>query len=68
MSTTESQTTDPQAAAAAVMEGLVGPGGPFELVADDVRGTRLPVCTELSIFESECERPSSTRAKSRENA
>ena len=43
MSTTESQTTDPQAAAAAVMEGLVGPGGPFELVADDVRGTRLPV-------------------------
>jgi acyl-CoA synthetase (AMP-forming)/AMP-acid ligase II len=37
------QTTDPQAAAAAVMERLTGPGGPFELVEDEVLGSRLPV-------------------------
>jgi acyl-CoA synthetase (AMP-forming)/AMP-acid ligase II len=46
VSTTESaepQTTDPQAAAAAVIEGLVGPGGPFELVTEEVRGVLLPV-------------------------
>ncbi|GAB2868443.1 steroid-24-oyl-CoA synthetase [Nocardioides pacificus] len=34
---------DPAAAAAAVMGGLTGPGGPFELVTDDVLGARLPV-------------------------
>ena len=36
-------TSDPQAAAAAVLGGLVGPGGPFELVEADVLGSRLPV-------------------------
>lgn len=36
-------TTDPQAAAAAIMGRLVGPGGPFELAEEDVLGSRLPV-------------------------
>jgi acyl-CoA synthetase (AMP-forming)/AMP-acid ligase II len=36
-------TSDPQAAAAAVLQALVGPGGPFEMVEDDVLGNRLPV-------------------------
>ena len=36
-------TVDVQAAAAAVMNGLVGPGGPFELVNEQVLGTELPV-------------------------
>lgn len=35
--------TDPQAAAAAAMGRLVGPGGPFELVEEEVLGSRLPV-------------------------
>lgn len=36
-------TVDVQAAAAAAMNGLVGPGGPFELVNEPVLGTELPV-------------------------
>lgn len=34
---------DVQAAAAAIMNGLVGPGGPFELVPETVLGTTIPV-------------------------
>lgn len=36
-------TSDPQAAAAQVLGGLVGPGGPFEMVEEEVLGSRLPV-------------------------
>ncbi|HEX2893716.1 MAG TPA: AMP-binding protein [Marmoricola sp.] len=36
-------TSDPQAAAAQVLGALVGPGGPFEMIEEDVLGTRLPV-------------------------
>jgi acyl-CoA synthetase (AMP-forming)/AMP-acid ligase II len=36
-------TSDPKAAAAQVLGGLVGPSGPFEMVEEDVLGTRLPV-------------------------
>jgi len=36
-------TSDPQAAAVRVLGGLVGPGGPFEMVDEDVLGSRLPV-------------------------
>ena len=42
MSTTESQTTDPQAAAAAVMEGLVGPGGPLVLESPSAAPPWIP--------------------------
>ena len=35
--------TDPQAAALAVVAGLTGPGGPFELSQDDVLGTPMTV-------------------------
>lgn len=42
MSTTETP-TDPRAAAAAVLNGLVGPGGPFAMEPDDVLGTEIPV-------------------------
>ncbi|MFW0794349.1 class I adenylate-forming enzyme family protein [Gordonia sp. CPCC 205515] len=34
---------DPQAHAAAVIGGLTGPGGPFELAEQDVLGARMPV-------------------------
>ena len=34
---------DPQAAAAAVLQRLTGPGGPFELTAEEVLGARIPV-------------------------
>jgi len=47
VSTTEAQAAaqpvDPAAAAAAIMGRLLGPGGPFELVEEDVRGARIPV-------------------------
>ena len=36
-------TSDPQAAAAQVLGRLTGPGGPFEMVEEDVLGSRLPV-------------------------
>lgn len=36
-------TTDPQAAAAAAYQRLTGPGGPFEMVVEDVLGSRIPV-------------------------
>lgn len=35
--------TDPQAAASAVMAGLTGPGGPFELAREDVLGAPMTV-------------------------
>jgi acyl-CoA synthetase (AMP-forming)/AMP-acid ligase II len=35
--------TDPQAAALAVMTGLTGPGGPFELAREDVLGVGMTV-------------------------
>jgi acyl-CoA synthetase (AMP-forming)/AMP-acid ligase II len=35
--------TDPQAAALAVMTGLTGPGGPFELAPEDVLGSPMTV-------------------------
>ncbi|MFF0815234.1 class I adenylate-forming enzyme family protein [Rhodococcus sp. NPDC003318] len=38
-----STSTDPQAYLAAVVTRLTGPGAPFELVEDDVRGARMPV-------------------------
>lgn len=36
-------TPDPRTAARAVLDGLTGPGGPFELEPAQVRGTTLPV-------------------------
>lgn len=36
-------TSDPQAAAAQVLGGLVGPSGPFEMVEEEVLGSLLPV-------------------------
>ncbi|MFD4182431.1 class I adenylate-forming enzyme family protein [Rhodococcus sp. NPDC058514] len=38
-----STATDPQAYLAAVVSRLTGPGAPFELVEEDVRGARIPV-------------------------
>ncbi|MGW6693535.1 class I adenylate-forming enzyme family protein [Rhodococcus sp. NPDC054953] len=38
--------TDPQAYLAAVVSRLTGPGAPFELVEEDVRGSRMPVMRE----------------------
>ena len=38
-----STTSDAQAAAAQIYQGLVGPGGPFEMVEEEVLGARLPV-------------------------
>lgn len=36
-------TSDPQAAAAQVLGRLTGPGGPFEMVEEEVLGSRIPV-------------------------
>ncbi|TIC85112.1 acyl--CoA ligase [Nocardioides sp. GY 10113] len=45
MTTTEDQATDPRAAAAALIGGLVGPGGPFAMEPADVLGATIPVFT-----------------------
>ncbi|TYL49961.1 acyl--CoA ligase [Nocardioides sp. BGMRC 2183] len=41
--TSDDAATDPRAAAAAVMNGLVGPGGPFAMEPADVLGAQIPV-------------------------
>ncbi|MEQ6900929.1 class I adenylate-forming enzyme family protein [Nocardioides sp. YIM 152588] len=43
MTTTEDQATDPRAAAAALIGGLVGPGGPFAMEPAEVLGATIPV-------------------------